>query len=167
MPSGCALVKGREGGRGCCSGRDPLQWGQVSHLPTRKESRGSELQGSGLEDRKATFFNHKDTCAVTEAVPVSHGAFHWKIFADENTPRERLLWVMFSSLSRIHSELCTVAPQKLSRVTLLCAHPDNFKKYLVGQLQCLLVTFGLNVYAHMCSGTHTRKKKKNVFSWQD
>ena len=109
----------------------PLQWGQLSHLPTRKESWGSELKGSGLEDRKATFFDHKDPCVVTEAIPVSHGAFHWKIFADENTPRERLLWVMFSSLSWIHSELCTVAPQKLSRVTLqtrchslcLCSQP--------------------------------------------
>lgn len=107
---------------------------------------------------------------------MSHGAFHGKIFADENTPRERVLWVMFSSLSWIHSELCTVAPQKLSRATLqthchsLCAHnPNNFKKRLVGQLQCLLVTFGLNVYAHMRSGTHTRKKQNKtlLFSWRE
>lgn len=49
---------------------------------------------------------------------MSRRAFYWKIFADENTPRERLLWVMFSSVRRIHSELCTVVPWMLNRVAL-------------------------------------------------
>lgn len=109
----------------------PLAMGQLSHLPTRKESGGSELPGSGPEDRKATFFNHKDiTFVFTDKSQRATGHFTGR-YLRMKIPLERLLWVMFSSLSRIHSQLCTVAPQKLSRVTLpthchpfcLCSQP--------------------------------------------